>query len=226
VSVQKDIIRVARMMHGRGLVVGTVGNVSAREADVMRITPTRADYSRLRGRDLVTVGVEDGAVRPGRRLPSRELPLHLAIYRARPDVGAIVHTHSPHATAWSFRGIALEPRTEDVDYYAIGEVRCAAPAAVGSVGLGRVAAEAMGASRAVLLAGHGVLATGPTPAEALVAAEVVEHQAQIAWLLAGVPAGGDEPEADGCVPGAGDRPAQSHPGLRGRQPRTRHGLNR
>ncbi|MCW3041422.1 MAG: class aldolase/adducin family protein, partial [Solirubrobacterales bacterium] len=121
-------------MRERGLVVGTIGNVSARDgADALRITPTRTDYRGLRARELVRVGVRDGVVRTSgawRRTaaaPSQELPLHLAVYRARPDVGAIVHTHSPHATAWSFHGGPLAPRTEDMDYYAVGEVRCSPP---------------------------------------------------------------------------------------------------
>lgn len=179
-----DVIRAARRMHERGLVVGSVGNVSRRDGTTIRITPTATPYDRLRRRDLVTVGL-DGTIRGGHRAPSRELPLHLAIYRACPDAGAVVHTHSPYATAWSFRGEPLTPQTEDIGYYAIGDVRCAAPAAPGSRELADGAAAAIGASRAVLLGGHGVLTTGATPAEAVLIAEVVEHQAQVAWLLAG-----------------------------------------
>lgn len=174
-------------MRAQGLVVGSVGNVSAREPGGLRITPTRTHYDRLRRRDLVRVDL-DGAVRGGalRRapIPSQELPLHLAVYRARPDAGAIVHTHSPHAAAWSFRGEPLAPRTEDMDYYDVGAVRCAQPAPAGSEGLAEAAVRALGSARAVLLGEHGVLALGATPEEALVVAQVVEHQAQVAWLLA------------------------------------------
>jgi L-fuculose-phosphate aldolase len=117
------------------------------------------------------------------RTASREWPLHAAIYRARPEAGAIMHTHSVHATAWSFLDEPLGPATEELEYYATGPIRTSAPAQAGSDRLGDNAVAALGASSAVLLGRHGVVAVGPTPDDALVIARVVEHQAQVAWLL-------------------------------------------
>ncbi len=190
---ERELLATVRRMEPRGLVVGTVGNASVRAGEGLVITPTRRRYERLRRRDLVAVGL-DGEVAGGRHAPSRELPLHLAVYRRRPDLSALVHTHSPCATAWSFLGEPLEPALEEREYYAIGHVRTAPRAAAGSDELAAGAARALGGARAVLLAGHGVLAGGDTPAEALTVAEAVEHQARVAWLLrleaGGVPAGG------------------------------------
>lgn len=182
---ERAIIAAGRALVAEGLVVGTVGNVSARFHGELRITPTRARYDTMRRRDLVRVDTASGRPLSATATPSRELPLHLAVYRARPDIGAVVHTHSPHATAWSFLDRPLEPELEDLDYYGIGAVRTAAPAPPGSAELARNVSQALGSSNAVLLGEHGVLTTGRSVDDALLTARVVEHHARIAWLLRG-----------------------------------------
>lgn len=176
------MLAAARAMLAQGLVTGSVGNISERRGDAVRITPTRLPYSSMRRRDLVTVSRE-GAQVAGRRGPSRELALHLAIYAARPDVGAVVHTHSPYATAWSFLDAPLAPATEEVSYYGIGTVVTAAYAPPGSAELARSACASLAGGRGVLLARHGVLAAAASVDEALSVAAAIEHQATVAWLL-------------------------------------------
>jgi ribulose-5-phosphate 4-epimerase/fuculose-1-phosphate aldolase len=182
-GLDREILATSRALVERGLVVGTAGNVSARARGGIRITPSRMDYRRLRRRDLVTVDPAGTAV--GRRTPSLELPMHLAVYAARPDVQAIVHAHSPHATAWSYLDAPLGPPTEDMTYLDIGPVRTSAPAPAGSSRLAERAVRALGDSAAALLGRHGVLAVGASVQDALAVAEAVEHQAQVAWLLRG-----------------------------------------
>jgi L-fuculose-phosphate aldolase len=177
-----QIVAAARAMAAEGLVVGTVGNVSARVHGGFLITPTRTSYDSLTHKDLVFV--RDGSdAAASTRAASREWPLHAAIYRARPDTRAIVHTHSVHATAWSFLDEPLGPATEELEYYATGPIRTSAPAKAGSDDLGDNAVAALGGSSAVLLGRHGVVAIGPAPDDALTIARVVEHQAHVAWLL-------------------------------------------
>ncbi|WP_051160592.1 class II aldolase/adducin family protein [Patulibacter americanus] len=183
-GLRRRVVAVARTLEADGLVVGTVGNVSARDGGALLITPTRAPYARMRPRDLARVDVVSGEPLPG-GLPSRELPLHLAVYRARPDVGALVHTHSLAATAWSFLDEPLGPELEDLAYHGIDPVRTAPPAAPGSAELAEGAVAALGSGSAVLLGRHGVLAAGDTPERALLVARVLERQAQIGWLLRG-----------------------------------------
>jgi ribulose-5-phosphate 4-epimerase/fuculose-1-phosphate aldolase len=181
-GLDRAIVRVARRLPQHGLVVGTVGNVSARVGGVVRITPTRTAYARLRPRALVTADLATGAATsPG--VPSRELPMHLAIYRGRPEARAVVHTHSPCATAWSCLGEPLHPELEELEYYGIGPVATAAPAAAGSPALGEAAAAALAGSRAALLPRHGVVALGGSPSEALDVALAVEHMARVALLV-------------------------------------------
>lgn len=179
----RAILAAGRSLIADGLVVGTVGNVSARHGDELRITPTRQPYETMRRRDLVRVDTRSGVPLASDARPSRELPLHLAVYCTRPDVAAVIHTHSPYATAWSFLDRALEPALEDLDYFGVGPVRTAAPAPPGSDALAANVSQALGGSNAVLLGRHGVLTTGTSVDDALVAARVVEHQARIAWLL-------------------------------------------
>ncbi len=185
---ERAVIAAGRALVSEGLVVGTVGNVSARHGDELRITPTRTSYETMRRRDLVRVNAASGRPLSAAATPSRELPLHLAVYRARPDVAAVVHTHSPHATAWSFLDRPLEPALEDLDYYGIGAIRTAAPAPPGSDELAHNVSRALGSSNAVLLGDHGVLTTGRSVDDALLTARVVEHHARIAWLVRGAAA--------------------------------------
>ncbi len=179
-SLATRVIAVARSLHDSGAVVGSLGNVSARDGEGFLITPTRRPYMETEPGDLVLVGPDGSAAGP--HPPSREWRLHAAVYARRPDVGGVVHTHSPHATAWSFLGEELKPCLEDNEYYATGPIRTAPPAPAGSAE-GVRAATVLGDSAAVLLGRHGVLATGADPEEAATIAAVIERQAQIAWLL-------------------------------------------
>lgn len=177
---QREIVAVVRELSERRLVVGSTGNVSARTATGFLITPTRRRYDALRAWDVVEVG-------PRRRRrgppPSRETGLHASIYAAREDVAAIVHHHGPYATACSFDGGELRPRLEESEYFGFGPVRIAAPAPAGSKELAAACLTALGRGSAVLLAGHGMIATGPDLRAALDVALAVEHQAHVSWLL-------------------------------------------
>jgi L-fuculose-phosphate aldolase len=179
---RRRIVAAGRRMLDLGLVTGSVGNVSARAGDRVLITPSAQPYGRMRRRDLVVLDAATGAAR-SRGRPSREAALHLAVYARRPDVGAVVHTHSAHATAWSFLGEPLGPPLEELAYYDVGPIRTAPYRPPGSPELAEAAARTLGDSRAVLLARHGVVCVGATVDEALTLASVVEHQARVALLL-------------------------------------------
>ncbi len=183
-SLRADVVAAARQMHRLGLVAATHGNVSAREGDLVHITPTALPYEGMSEADLVTLSLT-GQVVDGEREPSSERRVHLAVYAARPDVAAIVHTHSVYATAWSFRGELLDTGTEELQAAAGGPVRTAPQAPSGSGAIARAAVTALADRRAALLARHGVLGLGTSPARALAVCAVVERQAQLAWLLSG-----------------------------------------
>jgi ribulose-5-phosphate 4-epimerase/fuculose-1-phosphate aldolase len=182
VSLRAELVGTAREMLRLGLVAGTSGNLSARDGDLIEITPSGLAYEEMTEDDLVTLA-PDGRVIAGEREPSSEHRVHLAVYAARADARAIVHTHSVHATAWSFLGEMLDTGTEELEHTAGGGVRTAPFAPTGSDEIAARCVAALEGRRAALLERHGVVALGAMPAEALVTCQAVERQAQIAWLL-------------------------------------------
>ncbi len=170
-----------------GLVSGSSGNASARlPADATRerylITAAGKDYATLGPSGLVVV---DGDLEPvdGEAVPSTESQLHLAIYRARPDAGSVIHTHSVYATALAAAGRPIPPIVDEVVVQLGGQIEVADYAFPGSQELAEAAVRALGDRRAVLLRNHGLCAVGATPAEALQAASLAERASQI-FLLA------------------------------------------
>jgi len=101
-QLREDVVLYARRMYAEGLVTGTSGNISAREesANVCLVTPSGVDYDLMKPEDLVLVDL-GGNVVEGQLKPSVDTMNHVAIYRARPDVGSVVHTHSTYAAAFS-----------------------------------------------------------------------------------------------------------------------------
>ena len=183
-SVRSEVVRVARLLRERGLAVGTSGNVGARLDDGrIAITPSTMDYDEMTPDDVVIVEA-DGSPAEGRHRPSSELHLHVAVLAARPDVRAIVHTHSPFATTF---GAAR--REIPAVHYVIAllvapgrdTVRLAPYATFGTKELARNVAATLGEDNAVLIANHGAIAVGGSLASALGRAERVEELAMLAW---------------------------------------------
>ncbi len=184
-----EVVRACHQLLATGLVRGTSGNVSVRDAatGTIAITPTGLPYPGMRAAD-VAVLAPDGAQLDGDLRPTSEVALHLAVYRARPDVGAVVHTHSMFATTFAVLGEQIPP----VHYLIVraGEAVPVAPyARYGTPELAESCVRALGAGFAVLLANHGVVATGADLDAAMAVAEAVEYTAELAWRArqAGVP---------------------------------------
>lgn len=183
-SLRSDIVATAREMLRLGLVVGVAGNVSARENDTVHVTPRALPYGEMTAEDVVSISL-DGEVVAGVREPSSEWRVHTAVYEARPDVRAIVHTHSVHATAWSCVGEPLDTGVKELGLAVGGPVRTAAEAPAGTDAVARAAVEALSGRQAALLARHGVVAVAESLPRALVVCQVVERHAEMAWLLRG-----------------------------------------
>jgi L-fuculose-phosphate aldolase len=176
----QQLLDGGRRLAETGLIRARSGNVSVRFGDGLLITATGARLGALTPGELVAVE-QLGDHPPD---ASSEVATHAAIYAARPDVAAVVHTHSPYATAWASTGRPLELTLEEAGYYRMGRtVPLAAHAPGGSPELAAGAAAALGTARAVLLERHGALTVGSDLAAAIDVAESLEHQAQVAWLL-------------------------------------------
>lgn len=180
-DLREEVARVARRMIESGLVAGTSGNVSARtpHGEVL-ITPSGLAYETLEPEDVVLVDL-DKNVREGSLEPSRETPIHTGIYRSRPEVGAVVHTHARYATTLACLGWEIPP----VHYMLAvlsqdGRVPLAPYATYGTEELAGVACEALGEARnACLLQNHGAITVGKSPEEALSRTVVLEEMALI-----------------------------------------------
>lgn len=183
-QLRQAVVDAGRQMFERGLVAGTWGNISLRSdnGDLIAVTPSGRPYTGLQPADIVVVSA-DGHLLAGQR-PSSELPLHLAIYAARPDVFAVVHTHSIYATACAVAGETIPPCLEEMVQAVGGGVEVAEYALPGTVELARNAVKALADRTAVLLANHGAVACGPNLPEALLIAELVEKAAQIHAIAA------------------------------------------
>ena len=170
-------------MERRGLVAGSSGNASVRLAPVdtgerYLITPAGLPYEHMKPADLVEV---DENIEPvtGDGIPSTESALHLGIYHRRPDVGAVVHTHSLYASVSAVVGKPIPPIVDEMVVYLGGPVEVAEYGFPGTEELAEAVAEALGDRRAVLLRNHGMCTVGVTAEEALRNAVLVERIAQI-----------------------------------------------
>jgi len=161
-----------------GLVRGSSGNVSVRRGDTVLITPSGIVYERLHPSQVIAIDLA-GRVVSGMGAPSSEWRMHLSIYRAREDVRAVVHTHSPYATAASFRKHL--PVFHDEGKMLFGdEVPVSEHAPPGSWALAEAVAEALGKrGKVALIARHGAVAVGRTLTEALLLAEKLEEAATV-----------------------------------------------
>lgn len=174
------IVEVMRAMDARGLNRGTSGNVSARLGDGMLVTPSGVPPERLTPETIVFVDA-DGVVAEGQLKPSSEWRMHLQILRRRPDVGAVVHCHSRHATI-----LACAGRPIPAVHYMVGvsggaSVPVAPYATFGSEALADAVVEALDGRNAALMANHGQIAVAPGLGEALLIAEEIEEQAAVYW---------------------------------------------
>lgn len=180
-DLREEVAATARRMISSGLVKGTSGNVSARTPDnTVLVTPSGLDYAELGPEDVVLVDL-NGDFLDGAWKPSTETPMHTGIYRARPEVGGIVHTHSRYSTTLACLGWEIPP----VHYMLTvlsdeGRVPLAPYVLYGTEELARHAAEALGERHtACLLQNHGTITVGDGPTGAFYRTEILEEMAEL-----------------------------------------------
>jgi len=179
-ELRAEVAKTALLMFRWGLVRGTSGNISARdpESGNVAITPSGMDYERVQPEDIVVVGM-DGETIEGNRRPSVEKPLHLAFYRGLPDVLAVVHTHSPYATALSMVYPEIPTAMPEIIFALGGSVPVAPYTTPGTEKLGLGALEVIGDRKGVILQNHGPVTIGETLDRALHRAVALEDAAYI-----------------------------------------------
>ena len=183
-AARRAVIAAALEMSRSGLSPGRSGNVSQRFGDGMLITPSGMAYDEIKPADIVFVA-GDGSVAPKARKPSSEWQFHLSAYHARPDRGAIVHTHSTHATVIACTGKPIPAFHYMVAVAGGKDIPCVPYATFGTDALAGHVAEGLGDRDACLMAHHGLIAIATDVTGALALAQEVEVLAeQYAKLLA------------------------------------------
>ena len=180
---KEELVQLHHELPRNDLVAWTGGNVSARdpESGLVVIKPSGIRYEDLRAGHMVVLDVQ-GKVVEGDLKPSSDTFSHLYIYRARPDVGGIVHTHSRYATAFAAVGKPIPcVLTAIADEFG-GPVPCAGFALIGDEAIGRLVVEGIGQSPAILLKNHGVFTVGKNATSAVKAAVMTEDVAATVWM--------------------------------------------
>ncbi len=167
------------------LVVWTGGNLSARdpETNLVVIKPSGVKYEDLTPANMVVVDLE-GKVVEGDLKPSSDTASHCYIYRHRPDINGVVHTHSRYATAFAALGREIPCVLTGIGDEFGGPVPCGGFALIGSEAIGQEVVRTLAGTKspAVLLQNHGVFTVGPTAEAAVKAAVMVEDSAAAVWL--------------------------------------------
>ena len=169
-------------LYDRGLTTAGGGNVSAREGDVMYITPSGGDKSCIPPSMIAAVDIESGKnMTPHLRL-SIEAEMHRAVYLAYDDVRAVVHSHPLHASMFSALEESIDTHFIAESYYLLGEVVKAPYALMGTKELAENVCRALAGRKAVLLENHGALTTGTALLQAFERMEVLENAAKLTYM--------------------------------------------
>jgi L-ribulose-5-phosphate 4-epimerase len=181
-ALRTEIWRLHAELPRHQLVTWTSGNVSGRDpkSGLVVIKPSGILYEELTPANMVVVDL-DGKVREGELKPSSDTFAHLYIYRHRPDVNGVVHTHSTFATAWAAAGKPIPTVLTAICDEFGGPIPVGAYAKIGGDEIGQEVISSIGASPAILMKNHGVFTIGRTPELAVKAAVMVEDVARTTY---------------------------------------------
>jgi len=179
-ALRERMAQVMKAMDDKGLNRGTSGNVSARCGEAMLVTPSGVPASRLTAEQMVLIQ-PDGSIAAGSLKPSSEWRMHQGLLDRRPDVGAVVHCHSRHATI-----LACANKPIPAVHYMVAvsggvSVPVAPYATFGSSELAQIVVETLDGRYAALMANHGQIVVAPSLDFALAIAEEIEEQAAVYW---------------------------------------------
>lgn len=181
-ELRAEICRLHGELTRNHLVTWTSGNVSGRDAQtgLVVIKPSGIRYEDLTPESMVVVNL-DGQIIEGTCKPSSDTLAHVYIYRHRPDVNGVVHTHSTFATAWAAVGKPIPPVLTAICDEFGGPIPVGAYAKIGGDEIGREIIRSIGTSPAILMQQHGVFTIGKTPEAAVKAAVMVEDVARTVY---------------------------------------------
>ena len=202
---REQIVRCFRKLYEEGTINLYEGNFSARDGENVLMTPSQQNKETMTADMLVTLDKSGNILSSNGLRPSSEAKMHLEIYRLRPDLGAVVHTHSAYATAFALAGMPIRSQIAELHLFYGGEIPCCT---YGEPGTDAVFADferyfLREQKDVVLLANHGLVAAGRDVEEAFSRAEAVEKLAKTALLARLL--GGECPLPDGAAAVLTDR---------------------
>lgn len=177
---KKLVLEYAKKAYREKLMAGTSGNMSIydRESGLMVITPSSVDYETMQLDDMMVITL-DGEIVEGIHRPSSEWRMHAVMYREKPEVNSVVHTHSPFATSYAVSHENIPVILVEMIPFLGGDIGIADFAFPGTLNVGENALNALKARNGCLLANHGVLAVGPSLEKAYIRAVYIEDAARI-----------------------------------------------
>lgn len=181
-KLREELVQLHLELPRNNLVVWTSGNVSGRDPQTgfVVIKPSGVRYEELTPENMVVVDL-DGKVVEGKYKPSSDTLAHVYVYRHRPDVNGVVHTHSTFATAWAAVGKPIPAVLTAICDEFGGPIPVGAYAKIGGDEIGQEIVRSIGSSPAILMKNHGVFAIGKTPEAAVKAAVMVEDVARTVY---------------------------------------------
>src|ERR671913_454482 len=181
-QIRADIVEAGRRLYARSYIASNDGNISARLDDRRLITTPKSVSKGFMTPDMMVVVDFDGRKVSGEREPSTELPMHLEIYRNRPDVGGVVHAHPPLATGFAVAGIPLTRAVLAEVITTLGSIPIAEYATPSTSELPDAVRKYIKAHDGMLLANHGAVTCGPSVMAAYYKMETIEHFAKISLV--------------------------------------------
>jgi L-fuculose-phosphate aldolase len=181
-QLRAEIVEAGRRLYARAYIASNDGNISARLDEARLVTTPKGVSKGFMTPDMMVVVDLDGRKLAGDRDPSSELPMHLEIYRSRPDVNAVVHAHPPTATGFAVAGIPLTRAVLAEVITTLGSIPIAEYGTPSTAELPAAVRKYIKAHDGLLLANHGAVTCGPTVMSAYYKMETIEHFARISLV--------------------------------------------
>ena len=178
---KKEIAYYMRRLYRQKLTTASGGNISAKQNNMVFITPSGIDKGEMQTEQVGEIDLEGNIIESKHKL-SMETPMHLAIYKVRPDVKAIVHAHPPYGTAFAASNKTLSSDLASEGRLVLGDIAFAKYALMGTQDLADMVANSAQKSNIILMENHGVIALGNTLLEAFDRLEVLEFTAKMNFI--------------------------------------------
>ena len=176
-KILKDLLKIGKKISQAGLIIGEGGNISTRQGNIVYIKRRAASMGNAKLTDYIPLNIKTGKPLRKRDLPSTEIYMHLACYRTRKDIGAVIHTHPVFATAVAIANVDIKPVTYELGVNVKSPIAKIGHVKPGTPALGRAVGRAIRKHNALLLKNHGLVTVGRDLEEAFLRTLAVERAA-------------------------------------------------